>query len=333
MLLSEAGFLNGNDLIWDGTFSWCLNLDLFSQQYNIVIKFEEGDTVLTYTIATILLKGKTTPSYKKMLDALNGLYQEAGHEGDFKPKSVRLDHEKAVVNTIRNRWCNGEEDDPLVVTCNFHFLSLQRKRFANIDQFYFKETSPIHAAWQMVKGLCYVDWHADIWDQSVNPPVNGMVQHFFEVFPQCAPDLPATKQRKFQAYCVYLKKEFFGKPKYGFNLNDHYNMYKSGISDLTSNGVETRNCGFNKDSHSGKKDLESVCNFMVDHKTECYEDKLYKCTNGQYGGRFNPRRKEVIEKWAKQREAFFEFDSLPSQMQKERLLEYLQAIGTANPFE
>ena len=77
MLLSEAGFLNGNDLIWDGTFSWVLNLDMFSQQYNIVIKFEEGDTVLTYTIATILLKGKTTPSYKKMLNALNGLYQEA----------------------------------------------------------------------------------------------------------------------------------------------------------------------------------------------------------------------------------------------------------------
>ena len=158
VLPSELGLLDGADIFCDGTFKWCNQLDGWAQVYTFVRKFEDArNGVFSYTILTVIMKNRRETTYDHMLREITNLYNHyRGTNDGFSFSSVRLDHERAMFNSL-GKFFPG---CPLI-SCNFHYLQLVKKKFSKICPVYYLPHSQLFWAWQVVRGMCYVPFHID----------------------------------------------------------------------------------------------------------------------------------------------------------------------------
>ena len=328
-LVSEMGLLNKNHLVLDGTFRWVSTVEGFAQLYNWAVHFDDGNNrIFCYTVITVMLKSKSSNTYKSMCDKINQLYLSGGGDRttSFVPLSIRCDHESSLVTYIIQRWPepsvyeNGFlvlESGTLVVTCSFHFMKSIKQRLALIDKNYYQQGTKFYDFWMACKALAYVPWFQ-------STPENDLFESFFDHFDNLVTNMTSAEQTQLQRFGQYLKKQYFDHNLWGYKKGHHYLFYKYYSSDLTSNIVESQNWSLNCEHTPGNKSVCDICHFMLSHKRTAYSEKLYALRDDQ----FVLRKKMVRDRWDAQWAEFSLFDEEPIYMQCELLLNFLKNMGS-----
>ena len=153
---------------------------------------------------------------------------------------------------------------------------------AEIDQFYYQESSKFHDFWLACKSLAYVPWHESTEE-------NDLVATFFANLDNFVTNMSVNQRTKLHKFGKYLKKQYFDHKLWGYRRGHHYLFYKNYSSDLTSNIVESQNWTQNCEHTPGKKSICDVCHFLLWRKQMAYCEKLYATHDDQ----FTLRRKKV----------------------------------------
>ena len=110
----------------------------WSQEYKMVTKLTlHDDRTYSYTVVSVLMINRRKRLYKRVLSSLNEIYQS--HYPDrqpLQPRSIACDHETSAINAFVSFW-----PEVKILTCQFHFASILKKRISKVDINYYKESS------------------------------------------------------------------------------------------------------------------------------------------------------------------------------------------------